>query len=119
MPDGEQDIMRAIQRAVVVSAAIAILTATAAGAASAATAGRAGPAADVISTVAGGVGGPALGTRVALLIPCGVSAGAGHLYIAGGNSVRQLSPGTGQLTTPAGTGVAGRSAMVAGRPGPP
>jgi trimeric autotransporter adhesin len=103
--------MRAIQRAVVVAiAAIGLLAPAAAGAsapASASAAGTAGPAAGVISTVAGGVGGPAGGTKVALFLPCGVSFGAGHLYIADRVSVRQLSPGTGQLTTPVGTGVAG------------
>src|SRR5437763_16933299 len=67
--------MSAIQRAVVVViAAAALLAPAAAGAvapASASTAGTAGPAAGVISTVAGGVGGPARGTKVALLAPCG------------------------------------------------
>jgi hypothetical protein len=33
-----------------------------------------------------------------------VSFSAGHLYIADRVSVRRLSPGTGQLTTPVGTG---------------
>jgi len=66
--------MRAIQRAVV--AAIAILAP-----------------AGVISTVAGGVGGPAMGTKVALT-PCEVSFGAGHLFIADRVSVRRLSPGS-------------------------
>jgi NHL repeat-containing protein len=103
--------MGAIQRAaVVVIAAIAILAPAAAGAAapaSSSTAGTARPAAGVISTVAGGVGGPAMGTKVALLTPCEVAFGAGHLFIADRVSVRRLSPGTGYLTTAAGTGVAG------------
>jgi hypothetical protein len=62
-------------------------------------------AAGVITTVAGGVGGPAAATRVALNFPCGVSYGAGHLYIADTWSVRQVDPATGWLTTPAGTGL--------------
>jgi len=67
----------------------------------------------VISTVAGGVGGPARATRVAL-DPCGVSFGAGHLFIAditgnpdAGGSVREVNPGADWLTTPAGTGASG------------
>ena len=72
---------------------------------------RGGPSAGVISTVAGGVGGPARATTVALNA-CGVSFGAGHLYIADdgpvqGGSVRAVSPGTDRLTTPAGTGAVG------------
>jgi hypothetical protein len=65
---------------------------------------RVGPAAVVISTVAGGVGGPARATRVALSLPCGVVFGAGHLYIADAGSVRRVDPHTDRLTTPAGTG---------------
>src|SRR4029077_13320236 len=65
------------------------------------------PAAGAITTVAGGVGGPAAATRVALNFPCGVSYGAGHLYIADTWSVRQVDPATGWLTTPAVTGLAG------------
>ncbi len=62
--------------------------------------------AGVISTVAGGVGGPALATTVAIS-PFDVSFGAGHLYIANSGSVRQVNPATDELTTPAGTGVVG------------
>jgi hypothetical protein len=63
----------------------------------------------VISTVAGGVGGPARATKVALneqqLNPdCGVTFGDGSLLVADSTSVRQVNPGTDQLTTPAGTG---------------
>ena len=35
--------------------------------------------------------------------PCGVSFGAGALYIAGGQTVRRVNPATDWLTTPAGT----------------
>src|SRR5690348_13051909 len=42
---------------------------------------RGGPGAGVISTVAGGVGGPAKATTVAVTA-CGVAFGAGRLYIA-------------------------------------
>jgi trimeric autotransporter adhesin len=62
--------------------------------------------AGIISTVAGGVGGPGPATAVAL-VPSGVFYGGGSLYIAGSTSVRKVDPGTGHLTTPAGTGVSG------------
>jgi DNA-binding beta-propeller fold protein YncE len=94
--------MKAPQRAVIVATtAIALLAPAAASAAGRAPASAAARTAGVISTVAGGVGGPARATQVALA-PCGVSFGAGHLYIASG-VVRQVSPGTDRLTTPAGT----------------
>src|SRR6266702_1223100 len=100
-PAGKQDITKAPQRAVIVATtAIALLAP--AGAAGSASASAAASTAGVISTVAGGVGGPARATRVALA-PCGVSFGAGHLYIAASSVVRQVSPGTDRLTTPAGT----------------
>src|SRR6266705_630513 len=100
-PAGKQDIMKAPQRAVIVATtAIALLAP--AGAAGSASASAAASTAGVISTVAGGVGGPARASRVALA-PCGVSFGAGHLYIAASSVVRQVSPGTDRLTTPAGT----------------
>ena len=96
--------MTASQHVVVAAAAaIALLAPAAAGAAASTAASTAG----VISTVAGGVGGPARATGVALSSPCGVSFAAGRLYIADGGSVRQVNPGTDRLTTPAGTGVAG------------
>ena len=59
-----------------------------------------------ISTSAGGVGGPAKATKVALQ-PCGVVAGSGYLYINATNTVRQVNATTDWLTTPAGTGVPG------------
>jgi hypothetical protein len=57
----------------------------------------------VISTLAGGVGGPGRATAVDVSYPCGVSFGAGALYIAGGQTVRRVNPATDWLTTPAGT----------------
>jgi trimeric autotransporter adhesin len=67
---------------------------------------RAGPA-GVISTVAGGVGGPARATRVEML-PCGLAFRAGRLYVtdvlAG---VRAVSLSSDGLTTPAGAVAAG------------
>jgi hypothetical protein len=59
----------------------------------------------VISTVAGGVGGPAPATDVSLDTLCGVSFGGGALYAVTDHAVRKISPSTGGLTTPAGTGV--------------
>ena len=72
-----------------------------------------GATAGIISTVAGGPGGPDPGTNVALAYPCGVSFGGGHLYIADTNyratfgrfvsgAVRQMSPSASELTTVAG-----------------
>jgi hypothetical protein len=61
----------------------------------------------VISTVAGGVGGPAKATKVALSNPGGVSFAGGRLYIADFRTVREVDPGTDRLTTPAGIGVSG------------
>src|SRR5215470_10484306 len=94
--------------AVVVSALVAAALAGGGPAAAAARPGyvrapRAGPTAGVISTVAGGVGGPAKATNVAIY-SCGVSFGAGHLFSAGLSTVRKVTPGTDRLTTPAGGG---------------
>src|SRR5690242_4616308 len=75
---------------------------TAAGGASAGAAGAAPPA-GTISTVAGGVGGPARATNVPITDPCGVSVANGLLYIADNTTVRQVDS-TDRLTTPAGTG---------------
>ena len=70
---------------------------------------QAGAPAGTISTVAGGVGGPAKATTVALDAfqsqTCGVTFGGGSLYIANANTVRKVNPRTGWLTTPAGTGI--------------
>ena len=64
--------------------------------------------AGVISTIAGGPGGPAQATTVAVPGPCGVSSASGALYVGAG-VVREVSVGTGQLTTPAGSGALGPS----------
>jgi len=65
--------------------------------------GAGGATAGVISTVAGGVGGPGRATGVDVSFPCGVSFGAGAVYIAGGQTVRRVDPATDWLTTAAGT----------------
>jgi hypothetical protein len=65
----------------------------------------------VITTVAGGVGGPAKATTVSLnsggtfrSYACGVGYGNGQVQIADGYSVRSVNPATDQLTTPVGNG---------------
>jgi hypothetical protein len=65
--------------------------------------GAAGPA-GTITTVAGGVGGPAKATTVPIFAPLGVTFGAGRVYIADGAVVRAVNPRHDWLTTPAGTG---------------
>jgi sugar lactone lactonase YvrE len=83
-----------------------LVSATAlAGSGRAAAVPRAGRAATagVISTVAGGVGGPAKATNVGLDV-CGVSYADGHVELADGGAVRTVNPRTDWLTTPAGTG---------------
>ncbi len=60
-------------------------------------------AAGIISTVAGGIGGPGPGVKVALN-PCGVKFARGSLYIGAGG-VRQVDPRTGWLTTPLRQGI--------------
>ena len=74
-------------------------------------------AAGIISTAAGGVGGPAAGTKVALSHPCGVSFANGHLYIADteqvgsrtyGAAIREMSPASSLLTTPVGNHAYGK-----------
>ncbi|HET7246189.1 MAG TPA: hypothetical protein VFJ07_15260 [Streptosporangiaceae bacterium] len=59
--------------------------------------------AGTITTVAGGVGGPAKATKVAVS-PCGARFAGGSLYVGDIASIRQISPASDQLTTPAGTG---------------
>jgi hypothetical protein len=99
-----------------VALATAALTLTLAGAAP----GEPGPkaaaqpaAGGIISTFAGGVGGPAPARRVGIARPCGLGFGAGELYIgqAGGRTgtglVRAVNATTGGLTTPAGTAAGG------------
>jgi hypothetical protein len=67
--------------------------------------------AGTISTVAGGVGGPAKATKVSLFADsnslCDVSFGAGTVYVGDGDAVRAINPLTDWLVTPAGTGVGG------------
>ncbi len=96
--------------AVPAPAAVAVLIAAALTAAAlagadgpAAAAAHAGPS-GTISTVAGGVGGPARATKMALS-PCGVSFSGGALYIGDHGAIRKVKPGTDWLTTPAGAGV--------------
>jgi ribulose-5-phosphate 4-epimerase/fuculose-1-phosphate aldolase len=66
--------------------------------------------AGVISTVAGGVGGPATATKVAVA-PRALLYSGGTLYVAdyrpGGGSVREVSPQTDDLTTAVGTDATG------------
>jgi NHL repeat-containing protein len=59
--------------------------------------------AGTITTVAGGVGGPAKATKVAVS-PCGARFAGGSLYVGDIAAIRQISPASDQLTTPAGTG---------------
>jgi hypothetical protein len=98
--------------------AVAGLLAAAGPAAASGTAGRAPAVTGVISTVAGGVGGPGPATKEPTTLPCGVAAGDGFLYAADASSgefpflgtpgeVRKVSLASGWLTTPAGTGEAG------------
>ena len=87
-----------------------------AGASAARAAGAAAPD-GTISTVAGGVGGPAAGTSVNLGVstpiagttssPCGVSFGQGQLLVADNWTVRSIDPASGRLTTPVGTAASG------------
>ena len=103
--------------AVAVAVAALALTAASAGGHAAAAARPAGhaPAAGTITTVAGGVGGPARATKVSVHA-CGMAYAGGHLYVADATdsgtgdeaaSVRMVNPATGQLTTVAGTGLGG------------
>jgi sugar lactone lactonase YvrE len=119
---GTGSLARALIALMVTALAAAALTGSGPAAAAARPGGPKAPtarlaaAAGTISTVAGGVGGPAKGTKVALAGPCGVRFAAGRLYIAGSNgrykfggfgAVREVNPRTGQLTTPAGTSAPG------------
>lgn len=90
--------------------AVALLAVTLPGASAAKV--RAG----VITTIAGGPGGPAPGPKVAVDDPCGVtfSHGIGYFTEAGANLVRRLDPGTGLLSTVAGTGTTGLDAVLVG-----
>ncbi len=81
--------------------AAAVATTVPAGSAAADTA-----AAGTITTVAGGVGGPAPATDIAMS-PCGATFAGGNLYIADGLDLRKVSPASDWLTTAAGTGSPG------------
>ena len=59
--------------------------------------------AGTITTIAGGVGGPAKATTVAVS-PCGARFAGGSLYVGDVTAIRQISPASDQLTTPVGTG---------------
>jgi hypothetical protein len=95
-------------------AAAAGLAITVAGLAVATSAARAGtgvpplsPApGGIISTVAGGVGGPGRATSIAIS-PCGVRWAGGWLYIGDSSTVRRVSTATDALTTVAGDNAAG------------
>jgi ribulose-5-phosphate 4-epimerase/fuculose-1-phosphate aldolase len=103
-----------LRQGVRAGAVTALAVAALAGAGPAAAAHRGGAAAHAgqapagtISTVAGGVGGPGRATKVALDVglgasTCGVSFGAGHVYIGAAGTVRQVTPATDFLATPAG-----------------
>src|SRR5262252_7591105 len=93
------------RRAVHAVVAVGLVSGLGAAHPGAAAAGRAAPAtaSGIISTVAGGVGGPAQATTVSLS-PCGVFFNRGTMYVADGSAVREVNPSDG-LTTPAGTGV--------------
>ena len=62
-------------------------------------------AAGTISTVAGGLGGPAKGAKVAIGNPCGVGYGAGEVYVGSVTVVRKLDPASGQVAAEAGDGL--------------
>lgn len=101
--------------AVAVAVAVASLALAVPGAvAVGATASPAG----VITTIAGGVGGPAAGPRVAANAPCGVTFGGGKLYFteSGGGVVRRLDPGTGMLATVVGPWATGLDVLPGSSP---
>jgi hypothetical protein len=60
-----------------------------------------------ISTVAGGPGGPAKGTKIDLNLPCGLTYGGGAVYFGDFHDARKIAPQTGVLSTPAGSGFSG------------
>jgi trimeric autotransporter adhesin len=65
--------------------------------------GAASGAAGVITTIAGGVGGPGPATKVPV-DACGLLPAAGHLYIGSQTIIRQVSEQSSWLTTPYGYG---------------
>jgi trimeric autotransporter adhesin len=98
------------------AAVVAVVCVTLAGIGASGTAGAAvtGPVAaaaraGVITTVAGGVGGPAAGRKVAVNQPCGLASGRRSVYVteSAGDVVRRLDPASGLLSTVAGSGPTG------------
>jgi trimeric autotransporter adhesin len=82
-----------------VAAAVVV---TLSGASSSAAAGHSATlAVPIITTVAGGTGGPGPATKIALDYPCGVAFAAGSLDVGDGFA-QQVNPHTGRLTTVAG-----------------
>jgi hypothetical protein len=77
-------------------------------------AGQAAPRAGVITTVAGGVGGPARGQKVAVNGPCGVASGKKTVFAteSAANLLRALDPTSGKLSTVAGTATTGLDALT-------
>lgn len=71
----------------------------------------------VITTVAGGPGGPAGGRRIAVNQPCGVASGRRGVYFTeqAAGLVRWLDPATGVLRTVAAAGPAGFNGWAGGR----
>jgi len=87
-------------------AAVSGLVLAAAGFAGPAGGARAWAPGGIISTIAGGVGGPGRATTVAIG-PCAVDSAGGWLYIGDGSMVRRVSAATDELTTVAGDNAAG------------
>jgi hypothetical protein len=108
--EGQEAAMANRRAARLACAAVAGLALGAAGLAGAAGARAASPtgsaAGGIISTVAGGVGGPGPAPSVAVS-PCGVDWAGGWLYLGDGSMVRRVSAATGALTTVAGDNAAG------------
>jgi hypothetical protein len=76
----------------VVAASVLVSMVFAGGGQAAASGLGGGQMAGVISTVAGGPGGPAVATTVALPYPCGVAFGGGLAYLANTSTVQALNP---------------------------
>ncbi len=111
---------RGLVAAAAVAVAVAVLACAGGLARAEAAAGGAGSApGGIVSTFAGGVGGPGPATKVAV-DPCGVQFAAGHLLIADGGTdvVRSVDLETGLLVTPAGTGPFGFGTGFSGDGGP-
>ena len=82
--------------------------------------GANGMVAGIISTVAGGTGGPGKATTVSLARPQSVvyDARTGDLYAPDLNAVQEVVPGTDQLTTVAGVGTSSDNPLGDGGPAP-